>query len=73
MGEEFVKAGWNFEWFDGEFGKPLLEESVGAEVVAVELVSAGPRDKQRGGGEEDKAVGVRERKAMLGPSDEERL
>ena len=42
MREEFVEAGWNFEWLDREFGEPLLEEAMRAEVVAVELVSSGP-------------------------------
>jgi len=68
-----VKGGRDFERLDGKLDEPLLEKAVGAEVVAIELVAAGPRDEKSSGSEKDKTVGIGERKSVFGPADEESL
>ena len=68
-----MEGGRDFERLDGKLDEPLLKKAVGAEVVAIELVAAGPRDEKSSGSEKDETVGIGERKSVFGPADEESL
>ncbi|MFT6238916.1 MAG: hypothetical protein ACJAQT_000992 [Akkermansiaceae bacterium] len=73
MSEEAMKLGWYFEGFDGEFGKPALQEAVGAELVAVDLMAGGPGDDEGAAGKKKEAPGVGKGETVACPAKEEGL